>query len=207
MALRLLRRNQIIRPLDALGLTPRGLERVHRLLTYGEGIVLVSGRTGAGKTTTLYSLIHALSDGHRNIVTIENPIEYRVPGFVQMEADPKHDITMASGLKTLLRMDPDVLLLGEIRDPETTAAAMRAASCGKYVFCTFHARDAASIVTGLRDRRRKRQIATLLMRACPLPSRPNPLVTHDDDWQIGNCVCGRRSASRPQSRLPESTTV
>lgn len=150
VALRLLRRNQIIRPLETLGLAEQSFAEMRRLIGPGEGVVLIAGPSGAGKSTTLYSLVHALDDGQRNIVTIEEPVEYLVPAFLQLQVDPKHDILPAARLKTVLRMDPDVILIGEIRDAETAAVAMRAAGCGKYVFSTFHSRDAASVITGLR---------------------------------------------------------
>jgi type II secretory ATPase GspE/PulE/Tfp pilus assembly ATPase PilB-like protein len=151
VALRILRREQILRPLDSLGLNYVLLAQVRELLCHGEGMLLVSGPSGAGKTTTLYSLVHHLDDGHKNIVTIEDPVEYLVPGLAQLQIDPKHDLSFAAGLRTALRMDADVMLLSEIRDAVTAAAAMRASSSGKYVFSTFHTRDAASVVTGMRD--------------------------------------------------------
>jgi general secretion pathway protein E len=150
-ALRLLHHRRLLRPLASLGLSDGALASVRELLQLGEGIVLVTGPTGAGKTTTVYSMVHALDNGHRNIVTIEDPVECRVPSFLQMEVDPRHQMTTARGLRTLLRMDPDVVMLGEIRGPDTADAAMRAASSGKYVFSTFHTRDVASTVTALRD--------------------------------------------------------
>ncbi len=151
MALRILDRQRVLRPLDGLGLSAEGLERLHAILRLGEGLVLITGPTGSGKTTTAYSMIHAVDDGHRNIVTIEDPVEYRVPGFRQMSVDQRHGVTMTSGLRSLLRMDPDVVLVGEIRDAETAEIAMRAASAGKYVFSTLHTRDVASTITALRD--------------------------------------------------------
>jgi type II secretory ATPase GspE/PulE/Tfp pilus assembly ATPase PilB-like protein len=151
VALRLLRRDQIIRPLDTLGFSEESFVKIDELLKMGEGMVLVSGPSGSGKTTTLYSLVKALDDGHRNIVTIEDPVEYLVPEFLQLQVDPKHDRTLESEVKTVLRMDPDIILVGEIRDGETARAAMQAASCGKYIFCSFHTRDSASVVTRLRD--------------------------------------------------------
>lgn len=150
-AVRLLDRRQLVRPILELGLGQRCLELVQRLVDHGEGVVLITGPTGVGKTTTLYSIIHALDNGDRNIVSIEDPVEFDVPSIQQMSVDLRHDVTFASGLKTLLRMDPDVVMIGEIRDPETAAVAMRAASSGKYVLTTFHTRDIASTVTGLRD--------------------------------------------------------
>jgi type II secretory ATPase GspE/PulE/Tfp pilus assembly ATPase PilB-like protein len=150
-ALRILPRNQLIRPLDQLGLSTSSSAGLDLLRAENDGLVLVAGPTGAGKTTTAYSMINHLDDGRHGIVTIEDPIEYRVPSFTQMEVDPRHGITFAEGVKTALRMDPDIILLGEIRDAETAMAAMRASSCGKHVFSTFHARDAAAAMAALRD--------------------------------------------------------
>jgi len=151
VALRLLGRDQIIRPVSSLGFSEAVIERVRDVLRSAEGMVLVSGPSGAGKTTTLYSLVHELDDGHRNIVTIEDPVEYLMPQFLQIEVDPRHGRTPADALRTVLRMDADVILLAEIRDAETGAAALSAASCGKQVLSTVHARDAAAAVTALRQ--------------------------------------------------------
>lgn len=151
IALRLLSGDRLLRPLDSLGLAGDSLDRLHQMLRHGEGVVLVTGPANSGKTTTAYSMAHAMDDGHRNLVTMEDPVEYRVPGFRQMSVDPRHGITMTAGLRSLLRMDPDVVLVGEIRDAETAETAMRAASSGKYVFTTIHTRDVASTVTALRD--------------------------------------------------------
>lgn len=149
--LRILPRDRLIRPLDQLGLSNSAIASLDLLQAESDGLVLLAGPTGAGKTTTAYSMINHLDDGHRSIVTIEDPIEYRVCSFTQMDVDPRHGITFAEGVKTALRMDPDIILLGEIRDAETAAAAMRASSCGKHVFSTFHARDAAAATAALRD--------------------------------------------------------
>jgi type II secretory ATPase GspE/PulE/Tfp pilus assembly ATPase PilB-like protein len=151
VAVRLLHRERLVRPLDALGFALEQQDKVDKLLTSNDGIVLVSGPTGSGKTTTLYSLLHALDDGHRNIVTIEDPIEFRIPAFLQIEVDEKHNVTMSRALKTLLRMDPDIIMLGELRDEKATALAMRAADTGTYVLGSVHARDASSVITAMRD--------------------------------------------------------
>jgi type II secretory ATPase GspE/PulE/Tfp pilus assembly ATPase PilB-like protein len=153
VALRLLKREHLLRPLDSLGLTVAARGRLQEMLRRGggEGVVLVTGPAGSGKTTTAYSMVHTLDDGHRNIVTVEDPPEYCVPSYRQLTTNPRHQITMTSGLRTLLRMDPDVVLVGEIRDAETAEIAMRAASSGKFVITTLHTRDVASTITALRD--------------------------------------------------------
>jgi type II secretory ATPase GspE/PulE/Tfp pilus assembly ATPase PilB-like protein len=121
------------------------------MLSHGEGIILVTGPTGAGKTTTVYSMLRALDDGTRNLVSIEDPIEVATPGVRQLAVDTRHGITMTSGLRTILRLDPDIVFVSEIRDAEAAETAMRAASSGKYVFSTLHTRDVASTITALRD--------------------------------------------------------
>jgi len=151
ISLRVLSRHRLMRPTEELGLSPEGQARIEQILQHGEGLVLVTGPTGSGKTTTLYSMLHALDDGTRNIVSIEDPVEYNIPTFRQLPVDLRHGMTMTSGLRTLLRLDPDVVLVGEIRDAEAAETAMRAASSGKYVFSSLHTRDVASTVTALRD--------------------------------------------------------
>ena len=151
ISLRVLNRTRLMRSMEQLGLLSDAQLRIDHILRHGEGIVLVTGPTGSGKTTTLYSMLHVLDDGSRNIVTIEDPVEYDIPTFRQMPVDLKHGVTMANGLRTLLRLDPDVVLVGEIRDAEAAETAMRAASSGKYVFSSLHTRDVASTVTALRD--------------------------------------------------------
>jgi type II secretory ATPase GspE/PulE/Tfp pilus assembly ATPase PilB-like protein len=151
MALRLFSRGDLFRQLTGLGLTEPALANVDCMLRQGEGIVLVTGPTGSGKTTTVYSMLAELSGGSRNIVSIEDPVEYHVPFVRQMVVDERHGVTMTSGLKTLLRMDPDVLFVGEIRDLEAAEISMRAAGSGRYVFSTLHTRDVAATVTACRD--------------------------------------------------------
>ena len=151
ISLRVLSRHRLMRPMEELGLSPESQSKIGQILKRGEGLVLVTGPTGSGKTTTLYSMLHSLDDGSRNIVTIEDPVEYNIPSFRQMPVDARHGTTMTSGLRTLLRLDPDVVLVGEIRDAEAAETAMRAASSGKYVFSSLHTRDVASTVTALRD--------------------------------------------------------
>ena len=148
ISLRVLSRHRLMRSMDQLGLSTNAQARIEQILRHGEGIVLV---TGSGKTTTLYSMLHQMDNGTRHIVTIEDPVEYNIPTFRQISVDTKHGISMTSGLRTLLRLDPDVVLVGEIRDAEAAETAMRAASSGKYVFSSLHTRDVASTVTAIRD--------------------------------------------------------
>jgi len=150
-ALRILDGRRLRRSLDTLGFSPAALTVVRGIVRHGEGLILVTGPTNSGKTTTAYSMLHELDDGERNIVTIEDPVEFAISSFRQMGVDPRHNVTMSTGLRTLLRMDPDVVLVGEIRDAETADIAMRAASSGKRVLSTFHTRDVPSTVTALRD--------------------------------------------------------
>jgi type II secretory ATPase GspE/PulE/Tfp pilus assembly ATPase PilB-like protein/nucleotide-binding universal stress UspA family protein len=151
VALRLFERDSVFRPLDRLGLSEQSLAVMDRITQRGEGLVLVTGPTGSGKTTTVYSMLETLGGGERNIVSIEDPVEFPASFVRQMEVDERHGVTMTSGLRTLLRMDPDVIFLGEIRDGGAAGVAMRAASSGKYVFSTLHTRDVASTITALRD--------------------------------------------------------
>jgi type IV pilus assembly protein PilB len=151
MAVRLLPRVNIFRPLSELGFSPAAFEAVNEILHNREGIMLVTGPTGSGKSTTIYSMLQILNTQERNLVSIEDPVEFVTPFIRQMAVDTTHGLTMNSGLRTLLRMDPDVVFVGEIRDAEAADIAMRAASSGKYVFSTLHTRDVASTVTALRD--------------------------------------------------------
>jgi len=151
LSLRILSRDRLVRPLADLGFSPSALQLAERMLCHGEGIILVTGPTGSGKSTTMYSMLRALDDGTRNIVSIEDPVEFVVPTFRQLSVDSRHQITMTSGLRTILRLDPDVVFVSEIRDAEAAETAMRAASSGKYVFSSLHTRDVASTITALRD--------------------------------------------------------
>ncbi len=151
VALRLLKHEPVPRPLGSLGMSESTLAAVQKMLHHRAGLVLVTGPTGTGKTTTVYAMLQSLGSGDRNIVSIEDPVEYRVPGIRQISVDSRHQLTMTRGLRTLLRMDPDVVFIGEIRDVEALEIAMRSGSSGRYVFSTLHTRDVASTVTALRD--------------------------------------------------------
>jgi len=140
-----------LRSLDALGLDPIDAPRMRKLLDTREGLVLVTGPTGSGKTTTLYAALKLLQQRGVNIITVEDPVEYRIPGIVQVQIHEKAGLTFASALRSVLRQDPDVVLIGEIRDRETAAIALQASLTGHLVFATLHTNDACSSITRLTD--------------------------------------------------------
>lgn len=140
-----------VRSLDALGFDDADRARLARLLETREGLILVTGPTGSGKTTTLYSALHSLVQRGLNVITVEDPVEYRIPGIVQSQVNEKAGLTFAAALRSILRQDPDVILVGEIRDTETAAIAIQAALTGHLVFATLHTIDAASSLTRLAD--------------------------------------------------------
>jgi len=137
--------------LDKLGMDKGLFDRMQRLISRPYGMILACGPTGSGKTTTLYSILNSLNSIERNIMTIEDPVEYQVPGIVQGNVNVKAGVTFSTGLRTLVRQDPDVILVGEIRDEVTARIAIEAALTGHLVFSTIHANDAAGAVTRLID--------------------------------------------------------
>jgi general secretion pathway protein E len=149
VVLRLLDRAATLLGLEELGLAGRNLTRVEKLIHQSHGIILVTGPTGSGKTTTLYAALSTINSTERNIITIEDPIEYQLQGVGQMQVNPKIDLTFANGLRSILRQDPDVIMVGEIRDGETAEIAIQAALTGHLVFSTLHTNDSASAVTRL----------------------------------------------------------
>ncbi|HET9453748.1 MAG TPA: ATPase, T2SS/T4P/T4SS family [Gemmatimonadaceae bacterium] len=151
------------RSLDEVGITPRELARLRQLLNCRDGIVIVTGPTGSGKTTTLYSAIKEIATGEVNISTVEDPVEYELPGITQIQVDTKRGVTFANSLRALLRQDPDVIFVGEIRDAETAHIAAQAAMTGHLVLATLHTNDAMSTIARLVDLNLDRQtIATTL---------------------------------------------
>lgn len=151
MALRLFSKQNVFLPLESLGFGEMGFKTVQRMLHGTEGLLLVTGPTGSGKTTTVYSMLNQFGSASRNIVSIEDPVEFDVPFVRQLSVDERHGVNMTTGLSTILRMDPDVIFVGEIREPETARIALRAASSGRFVFSSLHTRDVAATVTALRD--------------------------------------------------------
>ena len=151
ITLRVLDRHAGLLPLDALGLTDEQATVLHRLAARPDGIVLSTGPTGSGKTTTLYSLLQLADQAKRNIVTVEDPIEYHLPGISQTQTNAEIGMTFAAGLRATLRQDPDVILVGEIRDAETATVAAQASLTGHLVFSSLHANGSIAAVTRLRD--------------------------------------------------------
>ena len=151
IVLRLLTRDAINFDLHGLGMSQEMLARFEKLIRIPHGIILVVGPTGSGKTTTLYSVIARLNDQKRKIITIEDPVEYQTPGLCQMQVNPKIGVTFASGLRHIVRQDPDVILVGEIRDLETADIAINAALTGHLVLSTLHTNDAVGAITRLLD--------------------------------------------------------
>ena len=144
-------RPDTLRSLDEMHLTPPELMRFRQLLSFREGMAVVTGPTGSGKTTTLYAAVHEIANGEVNVMTVEDPVEYRVTGITQIQVDIKKGVTFASALRSVLRQDPDVILVGEIRDSETAQIAAQAALTGHLVLATLHTNDAMSTVTRLTE--------------------------------------------------------
>ena len=151
VVLRILDRSQVILELKQLGFSPSILTQYEKLICYPHGIILVCGPTGSGKTTTLYASLNAINSEDKNIITIEDPVEYHLTGIRQMQINPKVGLRFAEALPAVLRQDPDVIMVGEIRNVETAKAAVQAALTGHLVFSTLHTNDAPSAVTRLVD--------------------------------------------------------
>ena len=143
--------NRVVGSLDSLGMGEEDLKRFNRAIHRPNGAVLVTGPTGSGKSSTLYAALHALNDGDRSILTIEDPVEQRIPGVKQMQIAAKAGVTFDVGLRSMLRADPDVIMVGEIRDRETAHIAIEAALTGHLVLSTLHTRDAPSALGRLID--------------------------------------------------------
>lgn len=149
--LRLLASSAMIQSFDKLGFPPRELEEFQRLIHQPHGMVLVTGPTGSGKTTTLYTALNELNSPDVNIVTVEDPVEIRIPLIRQVQVNAEIGLTFANALRAILRQDPDIVLVGEIRDEETARIATQAALTGHIVFSTLHTNDAAGAIARLRD--------------------------------------------------------
>jgi general secretion pathway protein E len=151
IVMRLLQRSSVFLPLDKLGFPADTLTRFESLIKRPHGIILVTGPTGSGKTTTLYAALDKINSPDRKIITIEDPVEYQLKGVNQIPVKPKIGLTFATGLRHIVRQDPDVILVGEIRDLETAEIAIQASLTGHLVFSTLHTNDAPAAITRLQD--------------------------------------------------------
>jgi general secretion pathway protein E len=151
VVLRLLDKTTGLLSLGGLGFAAGDLERVRRILELLHGIILVTGPTGSGKTTTLYAMLSGMNSAELNILTLEDPVEYQLPGVTQTQVSVKKGLTFAKGLRSIVRQDPDIIMVGEIRDLETATIAIQSSLTGHLVFSTLHTNDAPSSVTRLLD--------------------------------------------------------
>ena len=185
VAMRILDSEKGVKPLDSIGLTESNLAKIRKAMLEPYGLILVSGPTGSGKTTTLYSMLNELDREKRNVVSLEDPVEYNIPGMNQSQIVPEIGYSFASGLRSILRQDPDVIMVGEIRDKETAELAIQASLTGHMVFATIHTNNAIGTVPRLVDMgidpyliapTLTLSIAQRLVRlACPASIRPIPI--------------------------------
>ena len=147
--LRVLDQSSFLFPREKLGFTEENLVKFDRLLKNPHGIILVTGPAGSGKSTTLYAMLHELNKESVNIITIEDPVEYRMEGINQIQVNTKAGLTFAAGLRSIIRQDPDIIMVGEIRDRETAEIAIRSAITGHLVLSTLHTNDAVSAISRL----------------------------------------------------------
>lgn len=149
--IRILSPENIFLGLENLGLSKQDLQKMNEILKLPYGIILVTGPTGSGKTTTLYACLERIKKEERKIITIEDPIEYQIKGIIQIQVHPKIGLTFAAGLRSMLRHDPDIMLVGEIRDLETAEISVRSALTGHLIFSTLHTNDACGAIVRLSD--------------------------------------------------------
>lgn len=197
VVMRLLERGSMRLDLAALGMSARDEGLFHRLLERPHGILLVTGPTGSGKTTTLYTALTRLNNRRRNVMTVEDPIEYELPGIAQTQVNPRTDMTFARGLRAILRQDPDVIMVGEIRDQETAQTAVRSAMTGHFVLSTLHTNSAVGSVTRLLDMGVERYLLApmvvglaaqrLVRKLCPACRRPD-IATEADSLLLGGAL-------------------
>jgi len=184
IVLRLLNRGEVKLDLETLGLLPDTLSGFESIIRRPYGLILVTGPTGSGKTTTLYAVMNRINSPDKKIVTVEDPVEYQLDGINQIQIKPKIGLTFASALRTILRQDPDVILVGEIRDGETAEIAIQSALTGHLVFSTLHTNDAASAITRLQEM----GVESYLLASCLLGVMAQRLV---------RVICPHCKESRP----------
>jgi type IV pilus assembly protein PilB len=151
VVIRLLSRGEDVAPLDDLGFDPEQLASFRRALSVSQGLVLITGPTGSGKTNTLYSALAEILTPEKNIITLEDPVEVQLPGITQVQVNVKAGMTFQAGLRSVLRQDPDIVLVGEVRDTETAELALKASLTGHLVLTTLHTNSAVAALTRLVD--------------------------------------------------------
>jgi len=208
--LRLLHKEEQVRPLEEIGLADRSLRQLRELVTAPHGMILATGPVGSGKTTTLYAILGRINSPDKNIITIEDPIEYRLPGVSQIPILPQRGVTFANTLRSVLRQDPNVLMVGEVRDMETATMAVQAALTGHLLLTTLHTSDAPGAVARLLDLGvepfllSSTLLATLAQRLvrrvcghCAQPAVPEPWeieslgIAPEDAASVEHCRAGR----------------
>ena len=205
VVMRLLAQNTGLLHLDRLHMPPRVLERFRHAIARPSGIVLVTGPTGSGKTTTLYAALNSLNTPEKKIITVEDPVEYRLPGINQVQVHEKIDLTFSRVLRSALRQDPDIVLIGEMRDQETAEIGMRAAMTGHLVLSTLHTNDALSTPIRLLDMGVPRYMVALSIQMvlaqrlvrmiCKNCTVPYTLLPHEHEWlriELGDAVDSHR---------------
>ena len=231
VALRILDKSKAILTLPQLGMDGPTLAQYQQLIKLPYGIILVSGPTGSGKTTTLVSSIALLNAMDRNIMTVEDPVEYQIPGVSQMEVNVRAGLTFANALRSLVRQDPDVLMVGEIRDAETAEIATHASLTGHLVFSTIHTNDAPSVITRLLDMGVEhfliasslagavaQRLVRVLCAACKRPATPLPEVVAElrraagdgasiEVYEPAGCPQCRHTGYRGRTGIYELLTV
>jgi len=149
VVMRLLDKTAILLGIDELGMSPKDLKLLDILIHQTHGIILVTGPTGSGKTTTMYSCLNRINSVDKNIITVEDPIEYQLNGISQIQIKPQIGLSFATGLRSILRQDPDIMMIGEMRDLETSKTAIQSSLTGHLVFSTLHTNDAPGAITRL----------------------------------------------------------
>ena len=229
VVMRLLEKGSLRLDLEALGLSARDREVFNRLLERPHGMLLVTGPTGSGKTTTLYAALNTLNDRKRNIMTVEDPIEYELAGIGQTQVNPRTDLTFARGLRAILRQDPDVIMVGEIRDQETAQVAVRSSMTGHFVLSTLHTNSAVGSVTRLIDMGVERYLLApmvvglaaqrLVRKLCPACRREDvaiaadalllggAITAGDKVWRAQGCAECHKEGYRGRAGLYEVVAV